>query len=41
MTLNIALLGADLSPLVFVASDARLCEAAQGEGLPTENPNNH
>jgi predicted nucleic acid-binding protein len=41
MTLNTTLLGADLPPLVFVASDARLCEAAQGERLSTENPNDH
>ena len=41
MTLNAALLGADLSPLVFVAADTRLCEAARGEGLSTENPNDH
>jgi predicted nucleic acid-binding protein len=41
MTLNAALLAADLPPLVFVAADARLCEAARGEGLATENPNEH
>jgi predicted nucleic acid-binding protein len=41
MTLNAALLSADLLPLVFVAADERLCEAARGEGLATENPNEH
>jgi predicted nucleic acid-binding protein len=39
MTLSTALLEADLSPLVFVAADVQLCEAAQGEELSTENPN--
>lgn len=39
--LNNALLGADLAPLTFVAADDRLCEAARGEGLTTENSNKH
>ena len=41
VTLNNVLLGADLAPLTFVAADDRLCEAARGEGLATENPNEH
>jgi predicted nucleic acid-binding protein len=41
VTLNKALLGADVAPLTFVAADDRLCAAARGEGLTTENPNAH
>lgn len=41
VTLNTALLGAGLAPLTFVAADDRLCAAARGEGLVTENPNAH
>ena len=41
MALNTALMSAGLSQLVFVAADGRLCDAAQGEGLATENPNDH
>ena len=36
-----ALLGAALPPLVFVAADVQLCEAARREQLATENPNEH
>lgn len=41
MILHNALIGTDLLPLVFVAADARLCGAAQSEGLAIENPNEH
>ena len=41
IALNNALIGAGQSQLVFVAADTRLCDAAQGEGLATENPNDH
>jgi predicted nucleic acid-binding protein len=41
VTLNTALREADTSPLVFVAADTRLCEAAGREGLLSENPNEH
>ena len=39
--LNRALREADTSPLVFVAADTRLCEAAGREGFLSENPNEH
>jgi predicted nucleic acid-binding protein len=38
---NNALISAGMARLVFVAADARLCAAAQGEGLATENPNDY
>jgi predicted nucleic acid-binding protein len=38
LTLNTILREAELSPLVFVASDKDLIQAAQEEGLETENP---
>jgi predicted nucleic acid-binding protein len=41
LTLNTALREADTSPLVFVAADTRLCEAAGREGFLSENPNEH
>jgi predicted nucleic acid-binding protein len=41
VALNSALIGAGMARLVFVAADARLCTAAQGEGLATENPNEY
>ncbi len=41
IALNNALMSAGLSKLVFLAADARLCDAARGEGLATENPNDH
>jgi uncharacterized protein len=41
MTLNNVLLGTNLAPLTCVAADDRWCAAAQGEGLTTENPNEH
>jgi predicted nucleic acid-binding protein len=41
VTLNTALREADTLPLVFVAADTRLCEAAGREGLLSENPNEH
>jgi predicted nucleic acid-binding protein len=41
IVLNNALTGAGQSQLVFVTADTRLCDAAQGEGLATENPNDH
>jgi predicted nucleic acid-binding protein len=31
----------DLGPVVFVSADDRLLEAADAEGLRTENPNGH
>jgi len=39
--LNTALLKAELLPLIFVSADEVLCEAAQGEGLSADNPNEH
>ena len=39
--LNTALLEAELPSLTFVSADRVLCEAAQGEGLPADNPNEH
>jgi len=36
--LNAALLEADLTPLIFVTGDRVLREAAQGEELALENP---
>lgn len=41
LALNNALIGAGMARLVFVAADARLCAAARGEGLVTENPNDY
>ena len=41
IALNNALMSAGLSKLVFLAADARLCDADRGEGLATENPNDH
>ena len=41
IALNNALMSAGLSQLEFVAADARLCDAARGEWLATENPNYH
>ena len=41
IVLNTALLEAELSPLTFVSADEILCEAARGEGLPADNPNEH
>ncbi len=37
--LNTSLLEAGLSPLNFVSADRTLCEAAQGDGFSTNNPN--
>ena len=39
LAMNAALLRKQLPPLTFVAADEDLLEAAQAEGLPTENPN--
>lgn len=39
--LNTALLKAELSPLIFVSADGVLCEAARGEGLSADNPDEH
>jgi len=39
--LNQALLANGLPPLVFVAADEDLLDAAQAEGLATENPNSY
>ena len=39
--LNQALVDNGLAPLTFVASDGDLLQAAQAEGLATENPNLH
>lgn len=41
LTLNGMLTQAQFSPLIFVAADDDLLEAAQGEGLATDNPNQH
>jgi hypothetical protein len=41
ISLNTALLSAELPPLVFVSGDRILCEAAQKEGLAVENPDEH
>ena len=38
---NEELLSKKLPPLTFVAADKDLLEAAEAEGLPTENPNLH
>jgi predicted nucleic acid-binding protein len=39
--LNAALFEAGLPSLLFVSADGVLCETAQGEGLPADNPNGH
>lgn len=41
LTLNDMLTQAQFSPLTFVAADDDLLDAAQGEGLVTDNPNRH
>ena len=41
ITLNTALIEAELPSLTFVSADEVLCEAARGEGLPADNPNEH
>ncbi len=41
ITLNRALVASRLPPLTFISADDVLCKAAKGEGLPTENPNEH
>ena len=41
LTLNDLLTQAQFSPLTFVAADDDLLDAAQGEGLGTDNPNRH
>ncbi len=41
ISLNIALLSAKLPSLVFVSGDRILCDAARGEGLVVENPDEH
>lgn len=41
IVLNTALLEAKLSPLIFVSADGTLCEAARGEGLSAEDPDEH
>ncbi|MCD6552881.1 MAG: type II toxin-antitoxin system VapC family toxin [Anaerolineae bacterium] len=41
LRLNRALINHRLSPLTLVAADDDLLEAAQAEGLATENPNHH
>jgi predicted nucleic acid-binding protein len=38
---NAQLQSANLPALIFLASDARLLTAANGEGLQTDNPQNH
>jgi hypothetical protein len=40
-TVNTALVSAQLSVLTFVTADTALLTAAEGEGLPTANPNLH
>lgn len=39
--LNTVLIEAGLPPLTFVSADEVLCEAARGEGLLADNPNEH
>ena len=41
LAMNTELLQRQLPPLTFVAADEDLLKAAEGEGLPTENPNLH
>ena len=41
LAVNAELLRKQLPPLTFVAADDDLLEAAEAEGLPTENPNQH
>jgi predicted nucleic acid-binding protein len=41
LILNDALIADKLPSLTFVSADNVLCEAAQAEGLPTENPNEY
>jgi len=41
LTLNRALIGNSLPPLIFVAADDVLCKAAEKEKLTVENPNQH
>jgi predicted nucleic acid-binding protein len=41
LAINAELLQRQLPPLTFVAADDDLLEAAEAEGLPTENPNLH
>ena len=41
LSLNAALLAEELQPLIFVAADAELLQAAEEEGLATENPEGH
>ena len=41
LAMNAELLRKHLPPLTFVAADEDLLEAAEAEGLPTENPNLH
>jgi len=41
LILNSALIADKLLPLTFVSADGVLCEAAQSEGPPAENPNEH
>lgn len=41
LILNRALVAHGLLPLIFVSADDDLLKAAQGEGLPTENPSSH
>jgi predicted nucleic acid-binding protein len=38
---NDALLTAGFAPLIVLAADDRLLDAAQAEGLMTDNPNAH
>jgi predicted nucleic acid-binding protein len=41
LRLNRALVGLQLPPLTVVSADDDLLKAAQGEGLPVENPDLH
>jgi len=41
LTLHGLLTEPSLTPLVFIAADEELLEAARGEGLTTDNPNQH
>jgi len=39
--LNTTLVSANLSPITFISADLELVTAAQGEGLPVDNPNRY
>ena len=41
LTLNVALAGLELPALTFITADTRLLQAAEAEGLPADDPNQH